>query len=341
MRVLIVTNMYPYEGAPEHGNFVREQELALRRLDVQVDMSIHIGRRDRLNYLRGLGQMIRQLRSQRYDLIHSHHSTSTTLAVAARLATGRWKIPIIQTFHEGEVLRREGKTPGDWLRQMTHSRRLKAWALRGCRYVIATHKDMLPATLGADASAIASTVMPMGIDLERFNDGDRLEARRRLGWEPAPFYVLFPSPPGRPEKRFELARAGFEIFERNCPSARLVTGGKIPYEQMPETMRACDVVLCTSAYETGPLVVREAMACERPVVSTDVGDVRASYGDLPNLLLCEGTAEDVAAKLERAAALPQSPFGGRNRIHALGLGADEIAARVLKIYKQVLGETAD
>ena len=54
MRVLIVTNMYPYEGAPEHGNFVREQELALRRLGVEVDMSIHIGRRNRFNYALGL-----------------------------------------------------------------------------------------------------------------------------------------------------------------------------------------------------------------------------------------------------------------------------------------------
>ena len=252
--------------------------------------------------------MIRQLRGRRYDLIHSHHSTSTTLAFLARLATGQWGIPIIQTFHEGEVLRGGAKAQGDRLRQLTHSRRLKAWALRRCRYVIATHKDMLPAALGAKAASIASTVMPMGIDLERFDDGDRIEARRKLGWDPAPFYVFFPSPPDKPEKRFELARAGFDLFQRAHPNARLVIAGQIPYAQMPETMRASDVLLCTSAYETGPLVVREAMACERPVVSTDVGDVRTSYGDLPGLLLCEGTAEDVAVKLEQAAMLPHSPF---------------------------------
>jgi glycosyltransferase involved in cell wall biosynthesis len=42
---------------------------------------------------------------------------------------------------------------------------------------------------------------------------------------------------------------------------------------MPIWMSAADALLITSLYEGGPMIHREAMACNLPVVSVDVGDV--------------------------------------------------------------------
>ena len=39
-------------------------------------------------------------------------------------------------------------------------------------------------------------------------------------------------------------------------------------------MNACDVALLTSIHEGSPQFIKEALACNRPIVSTDVGDVR-------------------------------------------------------------------
>jgi glycosyltransferase involved in cell wall biosynthesis len=54
---------------------------------------------------------------------------------------------------------------------------------------------------------------------------------------------------------------------------------------------ACDVFLLTSTSETGPIVILEAMAAEKPFVTTDVGIVR----ELPGGIVADGEAEIAAA----------------------------------------------
>lgn len=50
--------------------------------------------------------------------------------------------------------------------------------------------------------------------------------------------------------------------------------GDIHPDSMPEVPSCADLLLLTSESEASPLVVREALACGVPVVTTDVGDVR-------------------------------------------------------------------
>jgi glycosyltransferase involved in cell wall biosynthesis len=49
--------------------------------------------------------------------------------------------------------------------------------------------------------------------------------------------------------------------------------GTVPRERLAELMRASDVLVITSAFETGPTVGLEALASGLPVVTTDVGEV--------------------------------------------------------------------
>lgn len=337
MRVLIATNMFPTPAAPYLGVFVRQQEASLRRLGVEVEVAAHIGRESRWNYLAGLVDLVRRLRHGRFDLIHSHHTYSTVLALAARRLVGR-RIPIIETFHESEVFRRATRLAEDPLRRLRHWRGLKGWALRHADFVIPVQRDMLRTVLGEEgARKIPSRVIPAGIDLTQFQPEPTGEVRRRLGWKSERPIVFFPCDPAKPEKRADLARAGFEIFARAHPDARLVLGGGIPYEQMPDTLKAADVILHPTDFEASPTVIKEALACERPVVATDTGDVREGYGDLPGVLICDWTAEDVARNLEQALTA-QTPYGGRERLEKLELDLDQVARRVLAVYEQVLGD---
>ena len=45
-------------------------------------------------------------------------------------------------------------------------------------------------------------------------------------------------------------------------------------EEVHLLMNAVDILIVTSHSETGPLVVKEALACNCPIISTDVGDVK-------------------------------------------------------------------
>jgi len=50
--------------------------------------------------------------------------------------------------------------------------------------------------------------------------------------------------------------------------------GQVPNPNLPEIIAASDVVIVPSLFESGPLIILEAMACGVPCVSTDVGRAR-------------------------------------------------------------------
>jgi glycosyltransferase involved in cell wall biosynthesis len=109
---------------------------------------------------------------------------------------------------------------------------------------------------------------------------------------------------------------------------------------MPDAVRAADAVLLTSDYEASPTAVKEALACARPVVATDVGDVRERFGDLASVTLCDGGPASVADAIDRALAWADAPGSdpeaGRRRLIEQGLGLAQVAKRVLAVYRESL-----
>jgi glycosyltransferase involved in cell wall biosynthesis len=355
MKVLVVTNMYPTPERPYLGIFVQEQVESLRAIGCEVDVEACVAGPGAWRvgvYGRGLWRLWRRLRRGDFDVIHSHHSYSTVMAWAARRLAGS-RASIVMTFHEGEALRRNvgggdgaGYAGQGAATRMKYSPTIKAFALRRADWIIPVQRAMTAAVLGeAEAAKLRQEVIPAGIDLERFSPGPRAEARERLGWPVEGTCVLFPGSPAHPEKRADRARAGFELWrarsdEGRRDQARLVVGGAIPYAQMPDAMRAADAVLLTSDYEASPTAVKEALACARPVVATDVGDVRERFGDLACVTLCDGGPTSVADAIDRALAWAGSPDAdpqaGRRRLVEQGLGLAQVAERVLAAYREAL-----
>jgi glycosyltransferase involved in cell wall biosynthesis len=133
------------------------------------------------------------------------------------------------------------------------------------------------------------------VDLGRFSGlPSRAEARATLGINPKSVVVVFI---GRLEavKNLDLLFSSLEdlaklvdnpcliVVGRGSHMARLKSRphkgfdvrflGELPYDRIPQVLRAADVLALTSIQEGSPTVVREALAACIPVVSTDVGDV--------------------------------------------------------------------
>jgi teichuronic acid biosynthesis glycosyltransferase TuaC len=106
----------------------------------------------------------------------------------------------------------------------------------------------------------------MGVNLDRFERRERAEARERLKLDPHGRYLLFPADPARPEKRHdraaELARA---------TNAELLSYKNVAPEHVPDLVNAANAVVVTSDREGFGLAALEALACDVPVLSTDVG----------------------------------------------------------------------
>jgi glycosyltransferase involved in cell wall biosynthesis len=190
--------------------------------------------------------------------------------------------------------------------------------------------------MAAVVDPVPAHVVPNGVDVSLFRPIDRLQARRRLGWEQDARHVLFAGNPADPAKGWKLAAAALDIAGARLPFSVRMTGlSGIAADEVPLHMNASDVMLVTSHSEGSPNTVKEAMACDLPVVSVPVGDV-------PDLLAGVSSsgvyARDPAALADALLPYLLAPVrsDGRAALIRRGLDLPSVAGRVVAIYDGVL-----
>jgi glycosyltransferase involved in cell wall biosynthesis len=102
-------------------------------------------------------------------------------------------------------------------------------------------------------------------------------------------------------------------------------------------LNAADCLLLYSSSEGSPQLIKEAMACNCPVVSTDVGDVKWVIGETNGCYITSFETGDVAGKLIDALEFTRSlgRTNGRNRITALGLDSRSVALKLMEVYSKL------
>jgi len=311
LRVLVLTNMFPTETLPAFGTFVADQVQSLRRLGVDLDVLFLNPRETRLNYLRGPTLLRRWIRTREYDLIHAHYLFCGMVAVTQR------KLPVVLTHHGIEVLT-------SWTAPVSR------WLSRLVDLTIVTSDEM------ARRLPVKSLVIPCGLDLDLFKPIPKTAARRELGLPQDKDLVLFVGEP-RHEKRLDLVRHAVQTLSSSRNPVQLAVVSGQPHSRVPLWMSAGDVLVLASDHEGAPLVIKEAMACGLPIVSTRVGDVAKVIGDTPGCFLCRQDAADLPARLGDALAFG-GRTGGRSRVQRFAL--ENVAARVLAAYEGVLRRRA-
>jgi teichuronic acid biosynthesis glycosyltransferase TuaC len=313
VRVLVVTNLFPTARRPALGPFVRDQIEAMRAIG-GAELELHsfdqeggIG-----PYLREALTLARKYRGRRFDVVHAHYGLSGACSLAVR--RGRH----VTTFH-GDDLRLPKTVPVAKL---------------------VTRLIDLPATVSANLARTSErvlgrpgtdrrvAVLPCGIDLDRLRPLDRADARAQLGLDQDGRYLLFPADPARPEKRHDLAR---ELAE--AAGAELIHYDNTPPERVPLYINAANAVAVTSEREGFGLAPLEALACNVPVVATDVGIAPLALAGIDGTL-CAPFDRDrwrrtLAPHLESA----DPRVEGRARAELFG--SRRMAERVLLAYREL------
>jgi glycosyltransferase involved in cell wall biosynthesis len=145
-------------------------------------------------------------------------------------------------------------------------------------------------------------VIPVGIDPELFRPLDKQKMREKYGFAQDEKIILYV---GRfsVEKGLDLLLKSFKEVNEKDPKTKLVLLGDgleedklkemvkdlairnvtfmqpAAHDVIPEIMNCADVFALSSFQEGLPTVVLEALACGKPVVATDVGDVRKVVKD--------------------------------------------------------------
>ena len=177
-------------------------------------------------------------------------------------------------------------------------------------------------------------VIPNGVNLDRFTIIDQDKAREMVGFEKDKKYVIFVSNPARPEKQFDLAQAAVEHLKDN--TVQLVPVYNKTHDEVVKYMCAADVLIMTSSSEGSPNVIKEAMACNCPIVVTDVGDVKWVMDGVDGTYVSgtyhpEGISDLLANGLQFAARTH-----GREKILQLGLTSTLVAKRIIRVYHGIL-----
>ena len=163
-------------------------------------------------------------------------------------------------------------------------------------------------------------VVHMGVDVDKFSPVQRGEHHE--------FTVLFV---GRlaPEKSLETLVAGFAAMAYDGPRRLIIVGEgpresalrqaihdqgveglvelqpRTSQEDLPDVYRGADVFAMTSRSEGIPVVIMEAMACEVPVVATEVGGIpEIVHDERSGLLVPSGDVSAVAYALDCLAKDP-------------------------------------
>ncbi len=264
MRVLTVTNIYPSPENPTQGTFVKVQVESLRKLGVEMDVFKIKSFASDLEYLWAMGRLRKAMRGKNYDLVHAHFGLSGFVACAQRRA------PLIVSFLGDDLLGQVGEDG-----KYTMKGRLFFLLSQACHRMasasIVKSEEMSRKLPGCTPVRI----IPSGVNMEVFSPMPIEEAKRTLGLDQGADYLLFAAVnPSEPRKNYPL-------FQKTVSEARRISGRDVRelvlrntlHEEVPLYMNAASAMVFTSFHEGSPNVVKEAMACNTPVVSLPVGTV--------------------------------------------------------------------
>jgi teichuronic acid biosynthesis glycosyltransferase TuaC len=179
-------------------------------------------------------------------------------------------------------------------------------------------------------------VVPNGVDISVFKPLNKTICQNELHWDNTKTHILFAANPNRPEKQYQLAKKSVEsIANENIILHTLID---VEHSVIPVYMNASDIVLLTSKWEGSPNVIKEAMACNKTIVATDVGDIKWLFGVEEGFYLCKNNFEDITRNLKltldflRTSTVTQ----GRERIIELELDSDSVAKKLITVYNEVI-----
>ena len=176
-------------------------------------------------------------------------------------------------------------------------------------------------------------MIPCGVDLELFKPMEKAIAREMLAFQPDEKLVLFAGAFDNRVKNPTLAKAACQQLE----NVRLLELKGYKRTEVAILMNAVDACLMTSFTEGSPQFIKEAMACNCPIVSVNVGDVQAVVAETTNCAICNYDITEISTSLNQVLKA-NIRSNGQDQIVRLKLDASSIAKQIIETYQNILAK---
>ena len=300
MKILIVHSGNLKSISP----FVSDQVEALVKIGVKVDYFL-INGKGVLGYLKNRFLLKKTIKQLNPDLIHAHGGLCGFLAVLQRTT------PVITSFHGSDI----------------NKPLTRIFSL--LTYLLSRKSIFVSKQLSNKIRVKKPNIIPCGVNISLFNEIDKIEARKKLGLSLTNKYILFSSSFDRRVKNYPLAKKSVDLLKEE--KIKIIELKNYSRKEVSLLMNAADLVLLTSFTEGSPQFKKEAMACNRPIVTTNVGDVDWLLEGEHGAYVCSYDSGVIAKSIQKA--LNVKNVNTRSKLITLKLDSKSIAQKIKYIYE--------
>ena len=191
--------------------------------------------------------------------------------------------------------------------------------------------DALP-----DSCRPKAKIIPSGVDLKLFYPIDQDEARRKLQLPIDKKIILFNMGSNGANKNLKLAQESFTLVQGKRSDVILFLIQNEPPEKIPLIMAASDVLLVTSYHEGSPNIVKEALACNLPVISVPCGDVKERLQGVYPSFVVNYSPKAIANAIYETLKINKRS-NGREKVQDLSV--EETANQIKDFYCKIINKS--
>jgi glycosyltransferase involved in cell wall biosynthesis len=256
-------------------------------------------------YLKNIFPLMKKIRESKPDLIHAHYG------LCGLLSSLQFKVPVVTTFHGSDI--NQGKT-------RIYSK---------IAHMLSNSSIFVARDLAEKIGAKDYYYIPCGVDFDIFKPENKEKARKTLNLSSEKKYILFSSSFSIPVKNYSLAREALSFVKEKDVEILELKG--YSRKEVANLLNAVDLALLTSISEGSPQFIKEAMACNTPIVSTKVGDVSVLLNNIEGCFICEMDAKSVGKAIDAALSFNMKT-NSRSKISHLD--ANVITHEIIDVYKK-------
>ncbi|HBS85011.1 MAG: hypothetical protein A2W91_07230 [Bacteroidetes bacterium GWF2_38_335] len=316
MKILFVAGKTVVGIAP----FVESQKQSLLLHGCEVDVFLITNKTK--NPLGQLLKLRKKIISKQYDIVHSHHVHYSYWVLLTFTKTKK-VLSFLGSDLNGKP-NKNGKTTIKGRFNKLISRLILPF-VQGVIVKSERMKHKIPLPFHKK-----TIVLPNGVDFDSFFPMDLTACRKKLNLPHEKKIILFTGNPTDINKNFHLLKT--TVNKLNNPEIQICTPFPSPPELMPFYINSADVVVLTSFYEGSPNIIKEALACNTKIISTDVGDVKENISNTNYSFIIQDK-NNFEETLIQTLNLPLKTNGRENIKH---LDSKKIGKTLIDFYKKVL-----